>query len=421
MLNKPLKKLLGLLATTARRERRCALHVEGKERAQAPMRKIKTRGEETMQKLSIRREWLALLLAASLGLSTLPQAHAQQNPVPPTKPSEQKAEPKKDSRADSKQKKAPTRQDARADQPQDKDDVGTISLNTDLVSLDVSVVDNNNTPIFNLDKDVFAVFEDKVKQQIDSVSREEVPVSFGLVIDSSGSMRSKLQTVTDAALGIIKTMRSDDEAFVSQFKAEPELIQDFTSDKRELEEALGEIFTSSGTALLDAIIATSDYAQEKAKQRRKAIIVISDGVEKNSGVKEKEVLEAIKENEVQVYMVGFVDEDDSGGIFGKSGAKKAKELLQRLADDSGGRAFFPKDISEMGEIAKQIAKDLRTQYVLSYYPSNDKRDGTFRSVKVVVTPKDSRKLIARTRQGYYAKNERGETPQGGLKRGRSNP
>ena len=362
---------------------------------------------------------LSLLLSAGLGWACLPLARAAQNPQQPpgqTKPASQN----KDNRADSKQKKAPNRQDAKADQPATQDESGVIRLDTDLVSLDVTVVDNNNSPVFNLKEGDFEVYEDKVKQQIDTISREEVPISFGLVVDSSGSMRSKLTTVTDSALGIIKTMRPGDEAFVSQFKAEPELIQDFTSDKRELEEALGEIFTSGGTALLDAIIATSDYTQEKAKQRRKAIVVISDGLEKNSSVKEKEVMEAIKENEVQVYLVGFIDEDDSGGIFNKSGAKRAKELLQRIADDSGGRAFFPKDISEMGEIAKQIAKDLRTQYVVSYYPSNDKRDGTFRTVKVVVSSKDNRKLIARTRQGYYAKNEKGETPLAGQRKVRGN-
>jgi Ca-activated chloride channel homolog len=366
-------------------------------------------------KLMLQQSPLRLALIFCLGacLIVLRPVAAQQNP--PTPPATKPTPQTKDTRADSKdkQKKPPNRADAKADQPTSRDDESTIRLDTDLVSLDVTVIDQNNTPIFNLDQDAFAVFEDKVKQQIDKVSREEVPLSFGLVIDTSGSMRSKLQTVIDASLGLIKTMRPEDEAFVAQFKAEPELVTDFTSDKRELEEALGELYTSSGTALLDAVIATADYAHEKGKQRRKAIIVISDGVEKNSAVKEKEVLDAIKEDEVQVYFVGFVDEDDTGGIFGKSGAKKAKELLQRLADDSGGRAFFPKDVSEIGEVAKQIAKDLRTQYVVSYYPANDKRDGSFRSVKVMVAPKDNRKLIARTRQGYYAKNEKGETPQAG--------
>jgi Ca-activated chloride channel family protein len=239
-------------------------------------------------------------------------------------------------------------------------------------------------------------------------------------------MRSKLQTVSDAALDLIKQMKVNDEAFVSQFKAEPELVQDFTSDKRELEEALGELFTSGGTALLDAIIATADYAQEKANtrdgvRRRKALIVISDGLEKNSSSKEKEVLDAIKEDEVQIYLVGFIDEDEEGkSFFGKSTSKKAKELLTRLADDSGGRAFFPKDISEMPLIAAQIAKDLRTQYVLSYYPSNEKRDGTFRSVKVMINPKGNRKMIARARQGYYARTESGQLPTAASKKARGN-
>ncbi len=286
------------------------------------------------------------------------------------------------------------------------------------------MVDQDNQPIFDVKKEDFTVFEDKIKQTIDSISREEVPLSFGVVIDTSGSMRAKLQTVSDAALDLIKQMRADDEAFLSQFKAEPELVQDFTSDKRELEEALGELFTSGGTALLDAIIATADYAQEKAntrdgQRRRKALIVISDGLEKNSSVKEKEVLEALKEDEVQVYLVGFIDEEDEGkSLFGKSTSKKAKELLSRLAEDSGGRAFFPKELSEMKAIANQIAKDLRTQYIVSYYPTNDKRDGTFRAVKVTIEQKGSRKMIARTRNGYYARDTKGQLPTAKKARGK---
>ena len=119
-------------------------------------------------------------------------------------------------------------------------------------------------------------------------------------------------------------------------------------------------------------------------------------------------MEAIKEDEVQVYLVGFINEDEPAGVFGRSPAKRARELLTRLAEDSGGRAFFPKETSEMAAIAAQIAKDMRTQYVISYYPSNLARDGKFRQVKVAVTPSDGRKLIARTRQGYYAKGEKDE-------------
>ncbi|HEY9433608.1 MAG TPA: VWA domain-containing protein [Blastocatellia bacterium] len=355
---------------------------------------------------------LALIIAL-LGLATIHNAGAQDPPRPP----EPKQTPQ---RQDARDKRGDKRQSAQADeQIADKD--GKIVVDTDLVLLDVTVVDQENNPIMSLKKEDFTVYEDKIKQTVDNVSREEVPVSFGLVIDTSGSMKSKLQTVSDASVSMIKQMRVDDEAFVASFKAEPELVQDFTADRRELEDAISELYTSGGTALLDAIIATADYAQEKGKRRRKALVVISDGLEKNSSVKEKEVMEAIKEDEVQVYLVGFVDEEmEEKSLFGKSPAKKAKDLLSRIADDSGGRAYFPKDISEIPAIAAQIAKDLRTQYVVSYYPTNDKRDGTFRNIQVSVNSQGSRKVIARTRRGYYARNEKGQLPTAAQKRGRGN-
>jgi Ca-activated chloride channel family protein len=227
--------------------------------------------------------------------------------------------------------------------------------------------------------------------------------------------------VSDAAVSLIKQMRNDDEAFVASFKIEADLAQEFTDDKRELEDAIGELYTSGGTALLDAIIATADYAQEKGKQRRKALVVFSDGLEKNSSSKEKAVLEVIKEDEVQVYLVGFIDEEmEEKSLFRKSAAQKAKELLSRIADDSGGRAYFPRDVSEIPAIAAQIAKDLRTQYVISYYPANDKRDGTFRTIQVGVNQVGGRKLVVRARRGYYARNAQGQLPDGQQKKSRGN-
>jgi len=314
-----------------------------------------------------------------------------------------------------KTRKADHRQGAESDDQPQEPGGETIRINTQLVQLDVTVIDQKNNPVFNLNKDNFTVYEDKVKQTINSLSREELPLSFGLVIDTSGSMRPKLQTVSNAARDLVKQMRADDEAFLAQFKIESELVQDFTDDKRELEESIEQLFTMGGTALLDAIISTSDYAQEKGKRRRKAIIVISDGLEKNSASKEKEVINAIKENEVQLYMIGFIEEDQSRSFFGKSATKKAQELLIRLADDSGGRAFFPRDLSEIPAIAAQIAKDMRTQYIISYYPSNNLRDGSFRVVRVDVTSKGKGRLIARTRQGYYARNDQGYVNEKGLR------
>src|SRR5215510_5624258 len=353
------------------------------------------------------------LVPALLSVAAFYKADAQDPPRHP--------EPKRPpQQQDSRERKGSPRQGARADE------MGTpgedrIKIDTDMVNLDVTVIDQNNIPVMNLKKEDFSVYEDKVKQTIESVSREEVPVSFGMVIDTSGSMKSKLQTVSDAAVLLIKQMRLDDEAFVASFKAEPELAQDFTSDRRELEDAIGKLYTSGGTALLDAIIATADYAQEKGKRRRKALVIFSDGLEKNSSVKEKEVMEAIKENEVQVYLVGFIDlELEENRPFGKSPAKKAKDLLSGIADDSGGRAYFPKDVGEIPTIAAQIAKDLRTQYVVSYYPTNENRDGAFRNVQVNVSPQGASKLIARTRRGYYARNEKGRSPTAPRKKSRGN-
>src|SRR5262245_17467166 len=352
------------------------------------------------------------LILALLILPAIYNADAQDPPRPP--------EPKRaPQQQDAKEKKGAQRQGAQADE-QIVGKEGVIKVETDLVLLDVTVVDQNNTPNMSLKKEDFSVYEDKVKQAIESVSREEAPVSFGMVIDTSGSMKSKLQSVSDAAVSLIKQMRRDDEAFVASFKAEAELVQQFTADRRELEEAIGELYTSGGTALLDAIIATADYAQDKGKRRRKALVVISDGLEKNSSSKEKEVMEALKEDEVQVYLVGFIDEEEEKSFFGKSPAKKAKDLLSRIADDSGGRAFFPKDVGEIPAIAAQISKDLRTQYVVSYYPSNDKRDGAFRTIQVSVNQVGGRRLSARARRGYYARNAQGQLPAAKQKKSHGN-
>jgi Ca-activated chloride channel homolog len=338
---------------------------------------------------------VSVVLIGSLLLSSLASAQ-QPTQTPATNPPQTKSE------AQPPKKKEPQRQGAEAEQPSEKGLVERID--TDLVLLDVAVIDQSGKPIMNLNKEDFSVFEDKVKQPIESIDRVDAPLSLGIVIDTSGSMRTKLQIVSDSALSLVKQMKDDDEAFIAQFKTEAELLRDFTRDKRELEDGLNELFTGGGTALLDAIIATADHAQAKGRQRKKALVVISDGVEKNSSWKEKEVIKAIQEDDVQVYLVGILDEtDDSSSLFGRSATKKAKDLLIRLAEDSGGRAFFPKEASEMPAVMAQVAKDLRSQYVLGYAPTNDKKDGSYRAIKVVVAPKDNRKLIVRTRQGYTAK------------------
>lgn len=306
-----------------------------------------------------------------------------------------------DKQSGSQQKTPPQSKEARVDQQPQDIGGGSIKIPTEMVQLDVKVTDQSGRPVSGLTKADFVVYEDKISQNIESVSNEEAPVSMGLAIDASGSMRSKLYNVLDAARDLIRQMRPDDEAFLAQFTTEADLLQEFTSDRRELEDAIRRMYPGGGTALLDAIIATADHAQQKGKRRRKALVVITDGLEQDSLVKEKQVIQAMKEDEVQLYLVGFLEGDESGWLITRSPARKAKDLLTRLAADSGGRAFFLRDVSETTAIAAQIAKDLRAQYVINYYPNNERRDGVFHSVRVEVS---NRKLTARTRQGYYAHN-----------------
>ena len=351
----------------------------------------------------------SLLVAVALVLLLSVFIYAQQKTPPaPQKPATTQPPTKQD---DPPKKKEPQRRGAEEDnQP---DDGVSVKIGTEEVLLDVAVIDQTGKAIMNLTESDFTIFEDKVKQPIESVRMVDAPLSLGIVIDTSGSMRTKLQTVSDSALSLVKQLKENDEAFIAQFKAEAELLRDFTRDKRELEDGLNELFTGGGTALLDAIIATADHAQAKGKQRKKALVVITDGVEKNSSWKEKEVIKAIQEDDVQVYLIGILDESEEGSsLFGKSAAKKAKDLLIHLAEDSGGRAFFPKDASEMPAVMAQVAKDLRSQYIVSYAPTNDKKDGTYRSIRVLATPKDNRKLIVRTRQGYTAKGGSAQASSG---------
>jgi len=349
------------------------------------------------------------LVLSLFSLLAIYNADAQDPPrSPPPKQTQQQNEPK--------ERKGDQRQSAQVE-GQARSGGERIRIDTDMVNVDVTVVDQNNNPVFDLKKEDFIVYEDGIKQTVENVSQEEAPVSFGLVIDTSGSMRTKLSSVSDAVLSLIKQMRRDDEAFVAPFKAEPELAQNFTSDKLALEGALSGLYASGGTALLDAIIGAADFAHEKGKRRRKALVVFSDGLDKNSAVKEKKVIEAIKEDEVQVHLVGFIDEDMDFFRFRKLSAKRARELLSRIADDSGGRAYFPQDISEIPAVVAQIVKELRTQYVVSYYPTNVKRDGAFRTIRVDVNNAGGRKLTVRARRGYYAPSEKGQAPAASQKKG----
>lgn len=289
-----------------------------------------------------------------------------------------------------------------------------ITIDTELVNLNVRVVDRYNRPIANLSRTDFTVFEDKTAQPIEFFSTSEVPTNYTLLIDNSGSLRAQLEKVIDAGKTIIGTNRPADETSIIRFVSSEKIMleQDFTSDKEELMHALDNLFVEGGqTALIDAVyVATntiSDYEKIRGDVKRRALILVSDGEDRNSVYEEEQLFALLRETSVQIYVIGFVDELDSdGSIIRKSPQKKAKALLTRLAEETGGKVYFPKNVEQLGGIAIDIASELRTQYSIGYMPTNDRKDGTYRNIRVEVNDGPGKqKRIPITRTGRTAEKE----------------
>jgi Ca-activated chloride channel homolog len=292
-----------------------------------------------------------------------------------------------------------------------------VKVNTELVTLNVRVIDRNNRPIDNVRQNDFHVFEDGVAQPIESFSREEVPISYGLAVDTSGSLRSQLQGVIDAGKTIINSNKPGDETFLVRFISSDsiETVQDFTANKDLLMDGLDELYIQGGqTAIIDAVYLTAEHVAEYKKgddndRRRRALIVITDGEDRSSFYSQEKLFARLREEDVQIYVIGFVRElDKEGGLIRKSPREKAVNLINKLATETGGRAFLPESLSELPKIADEIVRDLRTQYVVSYNPTNKTRDGSFRAIKVVVDDGARDKHIALTRNGRIA--PKGEPP-----------
>ncbi|MFN2492834.1 MAG: VWA domain-containing protein [Pyrinomonadaceae bacterium] len=295
---------------------------------------------------------------------------------------------------------------------EDIDEGSIVRVNTELVTLNVRVIDRNNRPIDNVRQSDFHVFEDGVSQPIESFTREEVPISYGLAIDNSGSLRGQLQSVIDAGKTIINSNKRGDETFIIRFidSGNIDLKQDFTSNKDILIDTLDEFYTEGGqTAIIDAVYLAAEHTAEYKKgddsdRRRRALIVVTDGEDRHSIYSQQQLFARLREEDVQIYVIGFVNElDKEGNLIRKSSKDKAVDLLNKLATETGGRAFFPQSLSEVPQIAGEIVRDLRTQYVLAYNPTNKARDGSFRSIKVAVDEGSNRdKRIALTRNGRVA-------------------
>lgn len=305
-----------------------------------------------------------------------------------------------------------------------EDDGGILIIETNLVNLNVRVVDRNNRSIGTLKQGDFKVYEDNVIQPIEFFTKSEVPTNYSLVIDNSGSLRSQLDKVIEAGKIIINTNRPDDETSIVRFVSREKISieQPFTANKTDLNDALESLFIEGGqTAIRDAVYLAAEQVNEYEKSRdandrkRRALIIVSDGEDRDSFYNEKQLFDLLKETDVQIYTIGFVSElDKDGGFISKSPQLKAKAFLERLATETGGKSYFPNDTSELNGIAANIATELRTQYSIGYVPTNDKKDGSLRSIKVAVADgPDKQKRIAVTRNTRKAvSNNPASTLQG---------
>lgn len=296
-----------------------------------------------------------------------------------------------------------------------------IKIETELVNINVRVVDRNNRPINNLQQSEFKIYEDGVPQEIGFFSKAEVPTNYSLLVDNSGSLRQQIEQVIDAGKTLVGANRPDDETAIIRFVSSDkiEVLQDFSKNKTDLNDALDNMYIEGGqTAITDAVylaverLNQNSNPQKDLDRTRRAIVLVTDGEDRSSYYSEAQLMELLKESDVQIFVVGFVkDLSNDRGFISKSPQGKAKSYLERLASATGGKSYFPASASEMNTIAKDIASELRTQYSIGYIPSNDRRDGTFRNIKVAVADgPGAQKRIAITRAGRTADKE-GEAPK----------
>ena len=300
--------------------------------------------------------------------------------------------------------------------PEELEKDSIIKINAELVQLHVRVIDRNNRPINNVPQSDFHIFEDGVPQSIQTFSREDVPISYGLAVDTSASLRTQIQSVIDAAKTIVNSNKPGDETFLVRFISSDKIQteQDFTDKKDLLMDALDNLYVEGGqTAVIDAVYLSAEHVSEYKKgddsdRRRRALIVITDGEDRSSFYKQEQLFSRLREEDVQIFVIGFVNElDKDAGLIRKSPRDKAVNLINKLASETGGRAFFPESLSELPGIANEIVRDLRTQYVIAYDPTNKTQDGSYRAIRVTVAqPSDAGdKRIALTRTGRIARKE----------------
>jgi VWFA-related protein len=275
-----------------------------------------------------------------------------------------------------------------------------IRVDSNLVLIPVTVTDPMNRFVTGLEKENFKVFEEKKEQTISAFSSEDAPLSVGVIFDCSGSMGKKLDKSRQAVSQFFKTANPEDEFFLVQFNDTANLIQPFTRNLEEIQNRLTFTQSKGETALLDAIF-LGLHEMKKARNARKALLLISDGGDNNSRYTEGEVKNLVKEADVQIYAIGIYETGSNRGRTPEEAAGPA--LLTEIAEQTGGRQYSVENLNELPDVAAKIGVELRNQYILGYSPQNQEHDGKYRHVKVtLVQPHGLPPLRPFWRLGYYA-------------------
>jgi len=285
-----------------------------------------------------------------------------------------------------------------AQQPQDQP-TPAFRAGVDVVSLNVTVSDLDGRFITNLDQTNFQVYEDGVQQNVTFFTRTQLPIALAMLIDTSASMDEKLATAQEAAIGFSQRLRPEDLVEIVDFDSRVNILQTFTNDAVKLEQAIQQTSAGGSTSLYNAIYISlrelSKAPLRRADVRREAIIVLSDGEDTSSLVTFDEVLEQAKRSETAIYSIGLQSDDSRSRV----GFREADFVLRQLAQETGGRAFFPNEVDELPKIYQEISDELSSQYSVGYISGNPLRNGQWRRIVVRV---DRESVEARAKQGYYA-------------------
>ena len=269
----------------------------------------------------------------------------------------------------------------------------TIRADTRLVVLNVSVFDQAGKIVRDLGKSAFTVYENGDKQTLNVFRQDDVPISLGLIIDTSASMTNKRDRVASAALAMVKASNPQDEVFIINFNESAVLAKEFTNDIKDLEKALRDLDAKGETAMRDALLLGIEHLRHSAHRDKKVLLVVTDGEDNSSVETQAHLVQVAQQNDVIIYAIGLLGAEEVAS------AARARKQLDELTAQTGGRSWFPNDVAEIANITPEMAHEIRNQYILAYTPTNLAADGSFRKIRVDV---DVPGAVVRTRAGYYA-------------------